>query len=194
MTPEIVLASSSARRARILSDLGLPFRVVISGVDEAQEAGEDGEARVERLAVAKARAVARTERVEGLTILGADTEVVCEGRVLGKPADRRDALEMLAQLSGRSHEVLTGVCALHEGVAHTGVERTTVRFAEMSRREREWYVATGEPLDKAGAYHVDGRGAYFIEAISGSPSNVAGLPVRLVLRLLQRCGINGGIP
>jgi septum formation protein len=194
MTPEIVLASASPRRSRILGDLGVRFRVVISGLDETQQPGEDAEARVRRLAEAKAAAVARAEGGNDLTIIAADTEVVCEGRILGKPAGPDDALAMLALLSGRTHDVLTGVCVLHGGVAHTDVDRTSVSFCETSPAEREWYVATGEPLDKAGAYHVDGRGGLFIEAIAGSPSNVAGLPVRLVRRLLRECGIREVFP
>lgn len=191
MEPRLVLASASPRRARILTELGIPHRVVVSHADESLRPGEDGLAAVERLARDKAAAVARTET---LPVLAADTEVICDGRILGKPASREKALAMLGELSGRTHEVVTGVCVMADGVARSGVERTTVLFAPLSDAEREWYVSTGESMDKAGGYHVHGRGAFFVESIAGSPSNVAGLPVRLVLRLLREAGIDVGPP
>jgi septum formation protein len=156
MEPWLVLASASPRRARILRDLGIPFRVTVSAADE--------------------------------------TLHPCDGRVLGKPESPAGALSMLAHLSGRTHEVVTGVCLIKERVARSGIERTTVTFAEMTEAERAWYVATGEPMDKAGGYHVDGRGGLFIEGLSGSPSNVAGLPVRLVFRLAREAGLSLGPP
>jgi septum formation protein len=189
--PRLVLASASPRRARILRELGVPFRVVVSHVDETLRPGEEGGAAVERLARAKALAVASGEE---LPVLAADTEVVCDGSILGKPADEEDAAAMLRRLRGRTHEVLTGVCLVERGVARSGVERSRVTVAPMSEAELRWYVATGEPLDKAGGYHVDGRGALFIEAVEGSPSNVAGLPVRLVLRLFREAGLAVGWP
>jgi septum formation protein len=191
LEPRLVLASASPRRARILETLGVPFRVVVSDVDESLRPGEAGDAAVERLAREKAAAVARSE---SLPVLAADTEVLCDGRVLGKPGSAADAMEILGLLAGRSHDVVTGVCLIAEGVVRSGVERTTVTFAPMSERERAWYVATGEPMDKAGAYHVDGRGALFVTSIAGSPSNVAGLPVRLVLRLAREAGLVLGPP
>jgi septum formation protein len=191
LEPRLVLASASPRRARILRDLGVPFRVVVSHADESLVPGEEAGAAVERLARAKALAVAGGE---GLPVLGADTEVLCDGGVLGKPGDAREAEAMLRRLAGRTHEVVTGVCVVHQGAARSGVERTSVRFAPMSDREIAWYAGTGEPLDKAGAYHVDGRGALFVEAVLGSPSNVAGLPVRLVLRLSRELGLDLGLP
>jgi septum formation protein len=189
--PRIVLASASPRRARILRELGVPYRVVVSHVDEALQPGEDGAAAVERLARAKALAVASAET---LPVLAADTEVLLDGHVLGKPEDERAAAAMLRRLAGRSHEVVTGVCLASRGVARSGVERSSVVFAPMSDDELVWYAATGEPLDKAGGYHVDGKGALFIETVSGSPSNVAGLPVRLLLRLVREAGIEIGLP
>lgn len=188
--PLLVLASTSPRRARILRELGIPFRAVASAADETLRPGEGGAAAVERLARAKAEAVARTE---SLPVLAADTEVICEGRILGKPDSPPAALEMLRLLSGRTHEVVSGVCLIAGGVARSGVERTLVTFAEMTEEERAWYVATGEPMDKAGGYHVDGRGALFIVDISGSPSNVAGLPVRLLFRLAREAGVSLGV-
>ena len=189
--PLLVLASASPRRARILGEIGIPFRVVVSAVDETLGPGEEVSTAVARLARAKARVVARNE---SLPVLAADTEVVCEGRILGKPGSPESALEMLRLLSGRTHEVVTGVCLWARGREHVGVEQTWVTFTDTTEQQRAWYVATGEPLDKAGAYHVDGRGALFIAGIRGSPSNVAGLPVRLVLSLARQAGVDLGVP
>jgi septum formation protein len=189
--PRLVLASLSPRRARILGELGVAFRVSASHADESLLPGEDGAAAVERLARQKALAVAGGER---LPVLGADTEVVSDGRILGKPGGAAESIVMLRGLAGRTHEVVTGLCLVSGGRAASGVERTRVRFAAMSQRELEWYAATGEPLDKAGGYHVDGRGALFVEAVAGSPSNVAGLPVRLLLRLVRELGVDIGWP
>ena len=191
MEPRLVLASASPRRARILRELGVSFRVEVSNQDESLRPGEDGAAAVERLARAKGLAVARPET---LPVLAADTEVLCDGHILGKPADERDAVAMLRRLAGRAHEVVTGVCVVSGGVARSGVERSVVRFAPMNEEELRWYAATGEPLDKAGGYHVDGKGALFIETVEGSPSNVAGLPVRLLLRLVREAGLELGFP
>jgi septum formation protein len=189
--PRLVLASASPRRARILRELGVAFRVVVSHEDESLRPGEDGAVAVERLARAKALAVARGE---ALPVVAADTEVLCDGHILGKPADERDAVVMLRRLAGRAHEVVTGVCVADRGRTLSGVERSVVRFAPMSEEELRWYAATGEPLDKAGGYHVDGKGALFIETVEGSPSNVAGLPVRLLLRLVREAGLDLGFP
>jgi len=186
-----VLASASPRRAQILRELGIPFRVVVSHEDESLSPGEDARSAVERLARAKAVAVATGET---LPVLAADTEVVCERLILGKPKDATDAAGMLRRLSGRSHEVLTGVSLAAGGVVRSGVEQTTVTFAPMSETEIAWYVSTGEPLDKAGGYHAFGQGALFVETVLGSPSNVAGLPVRLVLRLARESGLDLGLP
>jgi septum formation protein len=191
LEPRLVLASASPRRARILRDLGVGFRVLVSHEDESLQPGEDGAAAVERLARAKALAVAAGET---LPVLAADTEVLCDGHILGKPADEGDAVAMLRLLQGRAHEVVTGVCVVSRGVARSGVERSVVRFAPMSEGELAWYAATGEPLDKAGGYHVDGKGALFVETVEGSPSNVAGLPVRLLLRLVREAGLDLGLP
>jgi septum formation protein len=191
LEPRLVLASASPRRARILRELGVGFRVEVSHQDESLHPGEDGAAAVERLARAKGLAVARAE---ALPVLAADTEVLCDGHILGKPADERDAVIMLRRLAGRAHEVVTGVCVVKDGVARSGVERSVVRFAPMNEEELRWYAATGEPLDKAGGYHVDGKGALFIETVEGSPSNVAGLPVRLLLRLVREAGLELGFP
>jgi len=186
-----VLASASPRRALILRALGVSFRVVVSGADESLVPGEEAAAAAERLARLKASVVARAEP---LPVLGADTLVVGEGQILGKPASAEEARQMLRLLSGRTHEVVTGLCLVARGSAFSGVERTSVTFASMSEAEIDWYVATGEPMDKAGAYHVDGRGGLFVSSVSGSPSNVAGLPVRLFLRLARDADLDLGLP
>ena len=189
MEPLLVLASASPRRARILAALGVPFRVSAADVDESLRAGEAPEEAAERLAREKA---ARIAAGESLPVLAADTIVVCQGRALGKPGSPAEARDMLALLSGRTHDVVTGVCLAlggARGSARSGIERTAVTFAPLSAPEIDWYVASGEPFDKAGGYHVDGRGALFIKRIEGSPSNVAGLPVRLVLELARAAGV-----
>jgi septum formation protein len=183
----LVLASASPRRALILRALGLDFRVVVSAVDETIAPDEPPRAAVERLARAKASAVAGGET---LPVVAADTIVVVDETVLGKPASREEAAAMLRRLSGRDHEVLTGVCVARGAEMRAGVESTSVRFAEMTDAEIEWYVATGEPMDKAGAYHIDGRAALFVTGVVGSPSNVAGLPVSLLRRLAAEMGVD----
>lgn len=188
---DLVLASASPRRAQILRALGVSFRVVVSEADERLEPGEDAAAAAVRLARLKATTIAR---VEPPPVLGADTVVVCDDRILGKPASPDDARRMLRMLSGRTHEVVTGLCLITPRATLSGVERTAVTFAPMSAEEVDGYVATGEPMDKAGAYHVDGRGALFVSAVAGSPSNVAGLPVRLFLRLVREAGLDVGLP
>jgi septum formation protein len=191
LEPALVLASGSPRRAQILTALGLRFRVAVSNVDETMRPGESGEGAAERLARDKATAVGR---VEVLPVLAADTVVVCDGRVLNKPANDAEARDMLRLLAGRTHEVVTGVCLFAHGQARSGVERTVVTMARLSEDEVRWYAATDEPYDKAGGYHVDGRGGLFIESVAGSPSNVAGLPVRLVWRLVREAGLALGLP
>lgn len=182
MEPRLVLASASPRRARILESLGIPFRIAVSAVDETLRPDESGEAAVERLARDKARSVAAREP---LPVLAADTEVLCDGRILGKPGSAAEAMAMLARLSGRTHDVVTGVCLIADGTVRSAVERTTVTFAPLSEVDRAWYVATGEPMDKAGAYAIQGQGARFIEGIKGDYFNVVGLPLRLLYELFR---------
>ena len=179
----LVLASASPRRAEILRAVGWPFEASAANIDETARAGESAVDYVERLAREKAEAVA-SRRLVGL-VLGADTTVVVDGEMLGKPVDAEDARRMLRLLSGRWHEVLTGVAVVRAETKARVVshERTRVRFAPMTEAEIDWYVGTGEPVDKAGAYAVQGRAALFIEAIEGDYWNVVGLPVRLVYKL-----------
>ena len=181
----LVLASSSPRRKEILTAVGWPFEAHASNVDETRLADEGPEDFVTRLARAKAETVARS-RLFGL-VLGADTTVVVDGEILEKPRDEEDARRMLRALGGRWHEVLTGVALVRAetGQTLTGLERTRVRFAETSNEEIDWHVLTGDVLDKAGAYAIQGRAALFIEAIDGDYWNVVGLPVRLVYELAR---------
>jgi septum formation protein len=187
MMEKLWLASGSPRRAEILRAVGWPFEAMPMDVDERPVAGESAPAMVERLAFEKARAAVRA-CPKGL-VLGADTVVVVDSEILGKPKDESDAGRMLRLLSGRWHDVLTGVALVRAGndsaraVAH---ERTQVRFAAMSDEEIEWYARSGEPMDKAGAYAVQGRAALFIEEIRGDYWNIVGLPVRLVYRLASQ--------
>lgn len=185
----LVLASASPRRSEILRAVGWDFEAHAADVDETPAPGEPPEALVRRLARAKAEDVAAS-RLFGL-VLGADTTVVVDGEMLGKPRDDEDARRMLARLSGRWHEVLTGVALVRAetGEVAEGCERTRVKFADMSDEEIEWHVRTGDVLDKAGAYAVQGRAALFIEGIEGDYWNVVGLPVRLVYSLAS--GIEG---
>jgi septum formation protein len=187
MMEKLWLASSSPRRAEILRAVGWPFEAMPMHIDESSLWGESAPAMVERLALEKALAAAR-QRPRGL-VLGADTVVVVDSEILGKPRNESEARRMLRLLSGRWHDVLTGIALLRAGnddartVAH---ERTQVRFAAMSDEEVDWYVQSGEPMDKAGAYAVQGRASLFIEEIRGDYWNVVGLPVRLVYKLASR--------
>lgn len=185
--PRLVLASASPRRRELLAGLGLDFRLRPVDVDETTLPGEEARPYVLRLAEAKAAAAAAAD---GELALAADTVVVVDGELLGKPRDPDDARRMLRRLSGREHEVLTGV-ALRGPSGEpflSQAETTRVRFAELSPEEVDWYVASGEPFDKAGAYAVQGLGALFVDAIAGNYSNVVGLPLALVYRLLRRAG------
>jgi septum formation protein len=181
----LVLASASPRRAEILSAVGWPFEVAPADVDEALRENEPAEDFVRRLALEKAETIA-SRRLFGL-VVGADTTVVVDGQVLGKPRDEDEARLMLGTLGGRTHEVLTGVALVRAetGRSAVGVERTRVRFAETSDEEIAWHVLTGDVLDKAGAYAVQGRAALFIEGIEGDYWNVVGLPVRLLYKLAK---------
>jgi len=185
----LVLASQSPRRAEILRAVGWRFVVRVTETDEALRAGETPSVYVERLAQAKALAVARDtvsdSSCQPRLVLGADTTVVVDGSILGKPRDEADARAMLERLQGRWHEVLTGVALVDAERMQTLIahETTRVLFGRMTADEIKAYVATGEPADKAGAYAVQGRAALFIERIEGDYWNVVGLPVRLVYKL-----------
>ncbi len=182
----LILASASPRRARILESLGLSFEVSPADVDETLLPGEAPRAAVRRLARRKALV---PPRKAGDCVIAADTVVVLGSRILNKPEDPADARRMLKSLSGRTHTVMTGVSVAWGLKVATVVDVTEVRFRKMDEGEIARYVGTGEPMDKAGAYHVEGGGAAFIESIHGSPSNVAGLSVTSARRLLKRAGV-----
>jgi septum formation protein len=179
----LVLASQSPRRSEILRQAGIPFTRRVAAVDETPLEGEKPEDYVVRLAELKALAVPAGP---GETVLGADTTVVIDGEMLGKPADAADARRMLARLSGRQHEVITGICLKRGVEVVRDCATTKVWFALMSAREIEEYVSSGEPMDKAGAYAIQGLASKFIEKIDGCYFNVVGLPVALVFGHLQR--------
>jgi septum formation protein len=184
---KLILASKSPRRAEILRAVGWEFESIAANIDEARYESEDAISYVKRLARTKAETVAK-KTSPGL-VLGADTVVVVGEGILGQPCDDEDARRMLQLLNGQWHEVLTGVALVRAGQASQFVvdhETTRVRFCEMSADEIGWYVSTGEPRGKAGAYAIQGRGALFIEGVQGDYFNVVGLPVRLVYQLLHR--------
>jgi septum formation protein len=187
MKPVLILASASPRRREILRRAGIACRVRPARVDETPQPGESASRYVRRLAREKAEAVARP----GELVLGADTVVVIgKSRLLGKPRDEREAARMLRQLSGRMHRVLTGVCLLDAaaGRSRTAVVETRVWFRPLGRAEIAAYVASGEPMDKAGAYAIQGLASKFVERIDGCYFNVMGLPVSWVYRLLKAAG------
>jgi septum formation protein len=180
----LILASSSPRRAEILAALGIPFEVSPADIAEVLAPGESGPDAAKRFAREKAAAAA--VRHPGEWILAADTLVLVDSAVLGKPDDEPSAREMLRLLSGREHRVVTAVHLRKGSTDGTGeIEESRVRIATMTDEEIRWYVATGEPRDKAGAYAVQGLGARFVESVDGSFSNVMGLPARTVYRLLR---------
>jgi len=180
-----VLASQSPRRAELLAAAGIEFTVRAASVDETPRAGEDPLAYVLRLAGEKAAAV---EAADDEAVLAADTTVVLDREIMGKPGDAAEASRMLRALAGRRHEVVTGVCLRRGGNSICDSASTAVWFAAMSEAEIACYVASGEPMDKAGAYGIQGLASRFIERIEGSYSNVVGLPVALVYRLLGGVG------
>jgi len=182
----LILASRSPRRAEILRAAGWPFETAPADIDESRREAEHAVSYVKRLALIKAQTVARA-RTEGL-VLGADTTVVVDGELLGQPLDDNDARRMLKLLSGKWHEVLTGVALVRAGeeAALVDHEITRVRFSEMSEEEIDWYLSTGEPRGKAGAYGIQGPAALFVEEIAGDYFNIVGLPVRLVYELWHR--------
>lgn len=181
----IILASGSPRRRHLLEELGFTLDVRVADIDETPWAGEVAHGYVERLAIEKGAAVvAVSADIEGDVVVSADTIVVLDGKLLGKPEDANHARRMLQQLSGRSHEVMTGVAVRVGGEVTSLVERTVVHFAELTGDDITWYVATGEPMDKAGAYALQGRGGAFVTSIEGSYDNVIGLPRHRIRHLL----------
>ena len=184
---KIWLASKSPRRAEILQAVGWPFEIMLAGIDEARRPSEAADNYVKRLAREKAMAI--MDRIDAGLVLGADTVVVVDGEILGQPKNEEDARRMLKLLSGKWHEVLTGVALIRAGEGFDSAveyQRTRVKFAEISDEEINSYVATGEPMDKAGAYAIQGRAALFIEAIEGDYFNIVGLPIRLIYEMREK--------
>ncbi len=172
---KIILASASPRRRELLAQAGFEFEVVTSDVDEVVDPSLTPDKLVMSLARQKAQAVAQNRA--DCAVIGSDTVVVLDGKVLGKPRDEADAVRMLESLSGRKHEVYTGVCIAFAGETHCFFERTSVNFCELDGEQIKAYVATGEPMDKAGAYGIQGKGCVLVEGIEGDYFNVVGFPV-----------------
>ena len=189
---KLILASSSPRRAEVLRDAGIAFEISPSQIDESRLPGEPAQIMVTRLAEAKARAAVAgvTRSQTDCIVIGADTAVELGGEIFGKPRDAADAREMLAALSGRTHRVLTGIflIRLPDDVTRSAVESTSVALLALEREEIEAYVATGEPLDKAGAYAIQGRAGRYIPKIEGCYFNVVGLPLARLHALLRELG------
>ena len=186
----LILASQSPRRRELLESIGLPFDVVPSSVPEVHAPGESPDDYVTRLSQAKADAVAAIHRDRW--VIAADTIVMLGDLLLEKPADQSDARRMLSLIAGQTHVVHTGLTLQHADATyrHTAVARSEVRMLPLTADEVAWYAATGEPLDKAGAYAVQGIGGMFIESIDGSYTNVVGLPLALLFQMLKRAGID----
>lgn len=179
----IILASASPRRRELLEQIGVEFKVAVSDVDEVASADNPSDL-VLKNAVAKAKKVASENA--GCTVLGADTVVVLDDKIYGKPKDADDAFKMLKNFSGRAHEVLTGIALVKDGEVFSKVVKTEVTFGDMTDEEIREYIATKEPMDKAGAYAVQGIAAKFIKNIVGSYSNVVGLPLYEVVGLIKK--------
>ena len=197
IVPNLILASASPRRSELLRAAGIAFEIHPAHVDEDVHEGEAPDAYVLRVAEAKARTIA--SRFPDRIVLAADTTVVVHGEILGKPCDAADAARMLRLLSGRTHEVLSGICVIGSAdaghandAAHVRCDvqlaRTLVEFAALTEDEIVWYVASGEAMDKAGAYAIQGLASRFVTRIDGSYSNVVGLPVALVYGMLSSFG------
>lgn len=184
-TPDLILASASPRRRELLAQLGIGCKVVPAGIPEQHKQGETPEAYVQRIAAEKSLAVQSLNEVQ-LPVLAADTEVVLDGRIFGKPRDQADASEMLGRLSGRDHTVFSAVSLRHGANHRTALSVSTVRFRIITADEIDAYWRTGEPCDKAGAYAIQGLGAVFVERLTGSFSGVMGLPLHETAELLSR--------
>ena len=189
-TMHIILASASPRRRELLRQIGIDFTIDPADVDERVLPGESPEAYAVRVALDKARIAA--QRAGTGVVIAADTIVVLDNAILGKPSDDEDAERMLMMLSGRTHQVITGIAIMDPaaGKTLTRTSTTNVRFRELSPDEIRWYVRTGEPLDKAGAYGIQEKGSLFISRIEGCYFNVVGLPLSLLGEMLLEFGIN----
>ncbi len=185
---KVILASASPRRRQLLGAAGIEFEAIESGVPERHEPGEPARNYALRMSREKAQAV--SSRFPAAIVIGADTIVLCETRILEKPADADDARRMLAMLSGRTHTVVTAFALARGGnILESSPVKSRVTFRELSKAEIDEYVATEEPLDKAGAYGIQGVGGGFISRVEGSRDNVMGLPTERVVAALARCGV-----
>jgi len=182
--PKLVLASGSPRRSEIMNSVGWEFTKDVPDIDESEREGEKPETYVQRLAREKAEAVGASHPDQ--IVLAADTTVVIDDRIIGKPVDLDDARRMLRMLSGNWHEVLTGIAVMRNGDVEIGLQRTRVKFAPMNENEIHFLAEKGDPLDKAGAYAVQAQAALFIEGIEGDYWNVVGLPISLVYEIVRR--------
>ena len=189
MDPQFYLASASPRRRQLLEQLGLRFEVLVVEVDEMPQAGEAPRDYVLRVAKAKAEAAALGPGRPRLPVLAADTAVVLDDKILGKPRDREDGLQMLARLAGRRHQVSSGVALWNRGSVRTVLSESQVRFRNIDAAEAAAYWDSGEPRDKAGGYGIQGLGAVFVEHLEGSYSGVMGLPLAETAALLKEAGI-----
>jgi septum formation protein len=189
MPPRLILASASPRRSELLRGLGLKFEVLPSSIAEVREPGEGAEEYVARLARDKGRAIAEQHR--DAWVISADTVVYIDGEILEKPSDKADACAMLRRLSDRRHVVFSGVSVQHAatGYEEITVTASTVQFVALREDRIVWYVETGEPMDKAGAYAVQGIGAMFIRSIEGNYTNVVGLPLSTLVEMLERASL-----
>ena len=183
----LVLASASPRRQELLRNTNIPFEVQPAHINEDPLPGEKAKDCAQRLAREKALAIAQKRPND--PVLGADTVVVIDNQILNKPVDAADAIRMLRLLSGRTHQVITGVCLVANGQLSVSSETTSVQMSEISEKEITDYVATGEPMDKAGAYAIQGIASRWIPRIEGDYSNVVGLPVALVYRMLRQAEV-----
>jgi septum formation protein len=188
--PQFYLASASPRRRQLLEQLGLRFEVVVADVDESLHPAESAETYVSRVAETKARVVVERLNSPSLPVLAADTAVVLDGSILGKPKGRADGIEMLGSLAGRSHQVLSAVALWHAGRVRMAVSLSRVTFRAVSVDEAAAYWASGEPADKAGGYGIQGLGGVFVESLEGSYSGVMGLPLFETAALLKEAGID----
>ena len=186
--PTVILASQSPRRRELLTLVGIPHLVRPADIDEAYLAGEDAAAHAQRLAREKARAVA--EGAPEALVIGSDTIVVLDGDVLGKPRDEAHAASMLARLAGRRHTVMTAVAVRWRGEERSAVEQVEVSMGPLTRAQIGAYIATGEPMDKAGAYGIQGYGATIVERVEGDYFSVMGLPLYRLVRLLRELGLD----
>lgn len=185
----VVLASSSPRRRELLSQAGIQFSIIVSGCDETPIPNESAREMVERLALVKAQAVAENE--PEAFVVGADTTVFIDGEALGKPESVAEAEQMLAKIAGRTHEVWGGIAIVHreKGIARVWSHMTKVTMTSLSPETIAWYVQSGEPMDKAGAYAIQGLGLQFVEKVEGSYSNVVGLNISELVQVLQELGV-----